>query len=233
MEEARAYINNKVFGDRLREVSKALLQVEGKTSTEIFGSIDSMKVKSCMTLFDIVSPKVKSYVMTKKELESLREFCVSRWPEKMGATHGIEHWDRVAMFGKMLYQEGADKDVIACFAYLHDSERKDNGIDMEHGLRASLFIDTIRDSYLKSLSDEQIETLKTACEMHTVVPRTGDITVNICFDSDRMDLLRVGILPVPERMATKRGAELVANPNYSDDYDLYVEQAKRGDMSLL
>ena len=33
--------------------------------------------------------------MTKKELESLREFCVSRWPEKMGATHGIEHWDRV------------------------------------------------------------------------------------------------------------------------------------------
>ena len=45
-----------------------------------------------------------------------------------------------------------------------------------------------------------------------------------------MDLLRVGILPVPERMATKQGAELVANPNYSDDYDLYVEQAKRGDI---
>ena len=109
--------------------------------------------------------------MTKKELESLREFCVSRWPEKMGAIHGVGHWDRVAMFGKMLYQEGADKDVI-----------------------------------------------------------TGDITVNICFDSDRMDLLRVGILPVPERMATKRGAELVGNPNYSDDYDLYVEQAKRGDI---
>ena len=85
LEEARAYINNKVLGDRLREMSKALLQVEGKTSTEIFGSIDSMKVKSCMTLFDIVSPKVKSYVMMKKELESLREFCVSRWPEKDGS----------------------------------------------------------------------------------------------------------------------------------------------------
>ena len=103
---------------------------------------------------------------------------------------------------------------------------------MEHGFRASLFIDTLRDSYLKSLSDEQIETLKTACEMHTVVPRTSDITVNICFDSDRMDLLRVGILPIPERMATKRGAELVGNPNYSDDYDLYVEQAKRVVMPL-
>ena len=112
--------------------------------------------------------------MTKKELESLREFCVSRWPEKMGATHGIEHWDRVAMFGKMLYQEGADKDVI-----------------------------------------------------------TGDITVNICFDSDRMDLLRVGILPVPERMATKRGAELVGSHNYGDDYHRFVEQVKRRDVPLL
>ena len=38
------------------------------------------------------------------------------------------------------------------------------------------------------------------------------------------------ILLVPERMATKRGAELVGNPNYGDDYDLYVEQAKRGDI---
>ena len=104
--------------------------------------------------------------MTKKELESLREFCMNRWPEKMGVIHGVGHWDRVAMFGKMLYQEGADKDVI-----------------------------------------------------------TGDITVNICFDSDRMDLLRVGILPVPERMATKQGAELVGNPNYSDDYHRFVEQA--------
>ena len=35
-----------------------------------------------------------------------------------------------------------------------------------------------------------------------------------------------------ERMATKQGAELVGNPNYGDDYDLYVEQAKRGDMPL-
>ena len=178
--------------------------------------------------YDLVSePNEKGGVMTNKELENLREFCVNRWPEKMGATHGVEHWDRVAMFGKMLYQEGADKDVIACFAYLHDSERKDNGIDEQHGFRASLFIDTLRDSYLKPLSDEQIATLKKACKMHTVVPRTDDITVNICFDADRMDLLRVGILPVPERMATKRGAELVGNSNYGDNYYKLVEQIKR------
>ena len=81
---------------------------------------------------------------------------------------------------------------------------------------------------MKELSDEQIAKLKRACELHTIQHRTGDMTIDICFDSDRMDLLRVGILPVPERMATKQGAELVGNPNYSDDYDLYVEQAKLG-----
>ena len=157
--------------------------------------------------------------MTNQELEDLREFCVNRWPENMGVIHGVGHWDRVAKFGKMLYQEGADMDVVMCFAYLHDSERINNSVDDEHGLRASLFIDTIRDTYLKALSDEQISTLKMACEMHTVVPRTSDITVNICFDSDRMDLLRVGIMPLPERMATERGAELVADSQkYLDFY---------------
>lgn len=56
LEEARAYLNNEILGARLREISEALLQLEDTTTLEIFGSTDSMKVKSCMTLFDIVSP---------------------------------------------------------------------------------------------------------------------------------------------------------------------------------
>lgn len=56
LEEARAYLDNNILGDRLREISETLLQLEGNTTLEIFGGIDSMKVRSCMTLFDIVSP---------------------------------------------------------------------------------------------------------------------------------------------------------------------------------
>ena len=56
LEETRAYLDNKILGERLREITDALLQQEGKTSFEILGSIDTRKVKSCMTLFDIVSP---------------------------------------------------------------------------------------------------------------------------------------------------------------------------------
>lgn len=153
------------------------------------------------------------------DCSDLRSFSINRWPEDMGTTHGVEHWDRVAKFGRMLYQEGVDMDVILAFAYLHDSERKDNAMDIEHGKRASLLIDRIRETELRALSDGQITKLKRACELHTTEHRTGDTTIDTCFDADRMDLLRVGIMPDPKRMATKRGAELVAAPFYEKYYD--------------
>ena len=54
--EARAYLDEPVLGMRLREISEALLAVEGKTAVEILGGIDALKVRSSMTLFDFVSP---------------------------------------------------------------------------------------------------------------------------------------------------------------------------------
>ena len=56
VEEAFAYVKNNRLNERLREITNALLKVEGKTAIEIFGGIDSMKVKSSMTLFDLISP---------------------------------------------------------------------------------------------------------------------------------------------------------------------------------
>ena len=126
--------------------------------------------------------------------EKPREYSVKRCPERMGMTHGVEHWDRVAKFGRMLYKEGADIDVIMVFAYLHDSERVNNACDDEHGPRAAKLIDTIRHTELKDLNDEQIAKLKRACELHTIQHRTGDLTIDICFDSDRLDFYRVGLL---------------------------------------
>lgn len=151
----------------------------------------------------------------------LRSFSANRWPKTLGVTHGVEHWDRVAKFGEILYAEGADKDVIMAFAYLHDCERKENGEDYDHGMRASLLIDTIRETELFFLNDSQIGKLKRACELHTIEHRTGDETIDICFDADRMDLLRVGIKPLPDKMATKQGAELVSRPDFLDFYAMF------------
>lgn len=144
------------------------------------------------------------------DVQALRQFAINRWPREMGSTHGVSHWDRVARNGERLYVEGADRDVIAAFAYLHDSQRCSNGPDLEHGPRAARFVDTIRHTYLQSFSNRQISLLKRACELHTVRRRTGNITVDICFDADRLDLTRVGITPNPRRMATALGARLAA-----------------------
>jgi len=50
-EEAELYLAHPVLGARLVEISEALLEIEGKTANQIFGSPDDMKLKSSMTLF--------------------------------------------------------------------------------------------------------------------------------------------------------------------------------------
>ena len=55
-EEAEYYLLNFTLNDRIHEISEALLQHKGKSVYRIFGEIDAMKVQSCMTLFDAISP---------------------------------------------------------------------------------------------------------------------------------------------------------------------------------
>ncbi len=49
--EAERYLAHPVLGARLIEISEALLEIEGKTANQIFGSPDDVKLKSSMTLF--------------------------------------------------------------------------------------------------------------------------------------------------------------------------------------
>ena len=55
-EEAEAYLRHPVLGPRLVECAEAALGVEGRSAHEIFGSPDDMKLRSCATLFAVVSP---------------------------------------------------------------------------------------------------------------------------------------------------------------------------------
>ena len=55
-DEALAYIENPILGQRLREVSSAILNLATDNAVEVFGVIDGMKLRSSMTLFDFVSP---------------------------------------------------------------------------------------------------------------------------------------------------------------------------------
>jgi uncharacterized protein (DUF1810 family) len=49
--EARAYLAHPLLGARLRECTRTVLALEGRTAHEIFGSPDDLKLRSCLTLF--------------------------------------------------------------------------------------------------------------------------------------------------------------------------------------
>jgi uncharacterized protein (DUF1810 family) len=56
IDEARAYLDHAVLGPRLFKCAEAAVNVEGKSATTIFGSPDDLKLQSCATLFECVSP---------------------------------------------------------------------------------------------------------------------------------------------------------------------------------
>ncbi len=55
-EEAKAYWAHPVLAARLREITEALLVHKGKNIEDILGAVDVMKVRSCMTLFNLIQP---------------------------------------------------------------------------------------------------------------------------------------------------------------------------------
>ena len=56
LDEARAYLAHPVLGPRLTACTEAALAVDERSATQIFGSPDDVKLRSCATLFAAVSP---------------------------------------------------------------------------------------------------------------------------------------------------------------------------------
>ncbi len=51
LEEARAYLAHDVLGPRLRECTRLVNDIRGRSAADIFGSPDDLKLRSSMTLF--------------------------------------------------------------------------------------------------------------------------------------------------------------------------------------
>ena len=60
IEEARAYLNHPALGPRLIECAEAVLAVEGRSVSAIFGYPDDLKFKSSMTLFAAIAEDPRS-----------------------------------------------------------------------------------------------------------------------------------------------------------------------------
>jgi len=57
LEEARAYWTHPVLGPRLVEISEALLALETNDPGRVLGYPDDLKLRSCMTLFELAAPE--------------------------------------------------------------------------------------------------------------------------------------------------------------------------------
>lgn len=154
-----------------------------------------------------------------RDIEELREWAISFRKERMNKnslrlsdTHAVFHWDRVYKNGLRLLDNGVDEKVVSAFAYTHDVWRDTDGCDLEHGPRAAKGLSLIRDTMLAFLSDEEYHLLCEACRLHTTTCGTDNPTLNACFDADRLDLIRIGVRPDPNRMCSPRGKELAECP---------------------
>jgi len=116
--------------------------------------------------------------------------------------HGGAHMARVLENGlRVAGESGANVDVVTLFAYLHDSKRMNNGKDPEHGARGADFAKTLKGSII-TLDDAEFDLLEYAIRYHTDGMTEADVTVQTCWDADRLDLGRIGIEPDPAYLCT-------------------------------
>ena len=76
--EAQAYLEHPLLGARLLECANILLNLEGRSVTQIFGSPDDMKLKSSMTLFAAIQRQkheftqvIDKYFQGKQDLRTI------------------------------------------------------------------------------------------------------------------------------------------------------------------
>lgn len=128
--------------------------------------------------------------------------------------HGINHWRRVyANTQKLSNHYEVESEVFELFALLHDSKRQDEFHDKHHGKRAAQFAQRILNENVISLNDEDTKRLLYACTNHTYSdkkdPLFNDRVVQICFDSDRLDIGRVGYVVDADFLATEYAKSLI------------------------
>ncbi len=145
------------------------------------------------------APMKSSRIITRELIEVLEQGFALHWE----GIHGVKHWGRVRANGIRLARiTGANTRVVELFSVLHDSRRLNDGYDPEHGLRGAENAARLQGRFYE-IEDAELELLCQACRSHSDGHTEADITVQTCWDADRLDLGRVGINPAPERLCTE------------------------------
>lgn len=143
-----------------------------------------------------------SRVREKDPLKALAERLADEFVLGLDSIHGPSHWRRVERYGLYLAEHnGADPMVVRLFALFHDCRRVRESTDRGHGTRGADRARELR--HLVPLDEAAFETLCRACEGHTDIIHSKELTVGTCWDADRLDLDRVGVEPDPDMLNTE------------------------------
>jgi uncharacterized protein len=112
--------------------------------------------------------------------------------------HGANHSGRVRHHALSIAKSrSANLLVVELFAFLHDSQRRDEWRDPKHGERGAEYARSLQGKFY-SLGAKPLSQLTHAIRYHSGGEVSTDTTIQSCWDADRLDLGRVGIKPRSE-----------------------------------
>ena len=154
-------------------------------------------------LLDLLSKPIEMPYVSKVVSQPYVDFLAHQFKLNHNGSHGIEHWFRVLINGRLIAAEtGADLKVVEHFALIHDVLRHDEDTDIYHGNRAAEYVKMIAGDWIH-LNATQLDQLTEACRYHSLGRLTHDLTIQTCWDADRLDLGRLGMRPNPTYLGTK------------------------------
>ncbi|HNX49342.1 MAG TPA: hypothetical protein PLS53_17050 [Thermoanaerobaculaceae bacterium] len=155
----------------------------------------------------------------------LEQYCLPPF-----GLHGVRHWSRVLEIGRRLLPlTGARADVLELFSVLHDACRHNENHDPRHGARGALLAGSLCGRAFE-LDASGLLLLQEACAHHTDGGCDADVTVQTCWDSDRLDLGRAGIWPSPHKLCTRAACDpdliawATARSRWDETPDLVLEE---------
>lgn len=149
------------------------------------------------------------------------ENCISlaklQFKLDINGIHGLDHWMTVMKTGQEIVKtNGGDYTVATLFGIFHDCCRLTDQKDPEHGARAAEYLNILE----IDLTAHQHDLLYHALINHSVKDIiSNEPSIGACWDADKLDLTRVGIIPEYEAMSTKEGRELLSKFKPKKEFD--------------
>ena len=145
---------------------------------------------------------METFIPSDHASQKLLDFLLDQCPLGSSIWHGRDHWIRVLSNGRMLAPlTGANLKVVELFALIHDCRRENEDEDLEHGFKSGDFAKALQGKWFH-LAEDELSDLVYACYWHSHGKTVASPTIMTCWDSDRLDLGRVGIRPSPRYLCT-------------------------------